>query len=270
MECILLAGGRPEAGEELWAETRGGQKARIDVAGRPMIAWVLDALCASRHIDRVVVVGLDGPLESHQGRAGVEFEGDHGSLVDNLYAGIARVTPGQLAAFCWSDIPLVTAEMIDRFIEQSPDNTLNPTADITAGLVARDQLQGRYPDARDLWLRIREGSVIAADFGLFQPASAERARPHFEALMPQRKSAARQARYLGLSLLVRYLCGRLTIPKLEAHLRTRFAIECRVGIVDDPELGLDVDNLANLGVCRRALAARATPSADGREVPPAT
>ncbi len=266
MECILLAGGRPEAGEELWAETRGGQKARIDVAGRPMIAWVLDALLASRHIDRVVVVGLDGPLASHQHNEGVEFDGDHGSLVDNLYAGIARVTPGQTAAFCWSDIPLVTAPMIDRFIEQTPD----PTADITAGLVARVQLQSRYPDARDLWLRIREGSVIAADFGLFQPSAAERARRHFEALMPQRKSAARQARYLGLSLLVRYLLGRLTIPKLEAHVRRRFAIECRVRIVDDPELGLDVDNLANLAVCRRALSARRTSAADGREEPPAT
>ena len=39
-------------------------------------------------------------------------------------------------------------------------------------------------------------------------------------------------------------------------IRDRFDLECKVLIVDDSELGLDVDNANNLAVCRRALVAR--------------
>ena len=252
----MLAGGRPEAGDSLWAETGGGQKAWIDLAGRPMISWVLDALVGARHIDRIIVVGLDRPLANVDDVESIEFVDDQGSLVANIYAGIARLTPGQTAAYCFSDMPLLTAQMVDRFIEHAPD----PGIDIDGGVVSKAQLLSRYPGAADLWLRIREGEFIAAGFGLFNPAKTADARHHLEALMPQRKSAARQALYVGLPLLVRYLFGRLTIPKLEAHLRRRFGLECRVRIVDDPEMGLDVDQATNLAVCRQALEARQAPA----------
>jgi GTP:adenosylcobinamide-phosphate guanylyltransferase len=248
MDCIVLAGGRPAPGDPLWDETRGRPKALIDLAGRPMIRWVLDALEGSTRIDRIVVVGLDGPLED---TGDVEFLPDRGSLVGNLYAGIERIGADRPAAYCWSDIPLVTAPMLDRFIEATPDAGL----DVNAGLVAKAALQQRYPGAEDLWLGFAEGRFIAADFGLFHPRQAARLRPHLEALAPQRKQAFRQALYVGLPVLLRFALGRLTMPALERHLERRFGLRCHLRFADDPELGLDVDNPANLAVCRKALAA---------------
>ena len=257
MDCILLAGGRPAPGEPLWEDARGAPKALLDIAGRPMIRWVLDALRAAEHIDRVVVVGLDAPLDdappgAPEASAAVEYVGDHGSLVANLYAGIERVTPAVPTAFCWSDIPLVTPAMIDRFIDDATD----PTLDIDAGLVPRQLMQGRYPGADGPWLRTREGQFLASGFGLFHPGRAALARPHLEALMPQRKSAARQARYLGIAFLLRFISGRMTVLRLEAHLLRRFGLRCRVRILADPEFGLDVDDASNLALCRRVLADR--------------
>jgi len=250
----VLAGGTPQPGEPLWAATGGAPKALLPLAGRPMIHWVLAALDGAQHIDRVVVAGLDTASAAEAGLllaggTSVEYLPDAGSLVANAYAAIARLTPGSPAAYCWSDIPLITADMIDRFI----DGTTNPHLDINAGLVPKADLLGRYPGCDDLWLRVREGRFIAADFGLFNPANAERARRHLEVLMPQRKSAARQALYLGVPFLLRFVCGRLTIPALEAHLARRFDLHCHIRVVGDPELGLDVDNDTNLAVCRAAL-----------------
>ena len=249
MDCVVLAGGRPGPGDSLWAETQGRPKAMIDLAGRPMIAWVLEALAGSRHIDRVIVVGLDEPMDV-AGR--VEFVADQGSLIDNLYAGIGRVPADRPAAYCWSDIPLVTALMLDRFIDGTPDIGL----DVNAGLVAKDALQHRYAGADDLWLRFAEGRFIAADFGVFHPRQAIRMRPHLERLAPQRKHAFRQALYVGLPLLARFALGRLSMPELEERLERRFGLRCHVRIAEDPELGLDVDGPGNLAVCRRALAQR--------------
>ena len=249
MDCVVLAGGRPEPGDALWSETQGRPKALIDLAGRPMIAWVLAALAASALIDRIFVVGLDDPIDA----AGpVEFVADEGSLIGNLYAGIGRVQPDRPAAYCWSDIPLVTAPMLDRFIE----GTAHTDLDVNAGLVPKTVLQQRYPGADDLWLRLAEGSFIAADFGLFHPRHAARLRPHLERLAPQRKHAFRQALYVGLPLLVRFALGRLSMPALERQLERRFDLRCHVRVCGDPEFGLDVDTPGNLAVCRRALAAR--------------
>jgi GTP:adenosylcobinamide-phosphate guanylyltransferase len=249
MDCVVLAGGRPGPGDALWGESPGRPKALIELAGRPMIAWVLDALAAATHIDRLIVVGLDERMEA-PGR--VEFADDTGSLIGNLYAGIARVRPDRPAAYCWSDIPLITAPMVDRFIA----GTADPDLDVNAGLVPKAVLRQCYPGADDLWLRLAEGRFIAADFGLFHPRHAARLRPHLERLAPQRKHAFRQALYVGVPLLVSFALGRLSMPGLERHLERRFDLRCHVRIADDPELGLDVDNPGNLAVCRQVLLAR--------------
>jgi len=253
MDCLVLAGGRPQPSDPLFDETRGRQKAAIDLAGRPMITWVLDALRHSRHIDRVVLVGLDD--DTPVGGRVVRVP-DQGSLTDNLYAGMARLPGTGPAAYCWSDIPLATAPMFDRFIDSVED----PGLDVNAGLVPKADILARYPDASDLWLRFAEGAFIAADFGLFHPRHAARLRPHIAGLAPQRKSAWRQALAVGLPLLVRFASGRLTMPELEQRLVRRYGLRCRIRVAADPELGLDVDGPGNLAVCRRALAGRhATP-----------
>jgi len=252
MDCIVLAGGRPKPGEPLWERTQGRPKAMLEIAGRPMIAWVLDALRGSRQIGRIVLVGLE---EAAALSPGIETVADQGDIVGNLYAGIARLDASSPAAYCWSDIPLATPAMIDRYVE----GTADPLLDVNAALVERSRLQARYPAADDLWLRFAEGDFLAADFGIFHPRHALRLRPHIEALAPNRKSALRQALYLGLPVLLRYVTRRLSIPRLERHLERRYAMRCRIRVVQDPELGLDVDTPGNLEVCRRALAPPSAP-----------
>ena len=251
MECIVLAGGTPAPGDTLAPEAAGRPKALLDVAGRPMIAWVLDALAGSRRLERVVVVGLD-PSALGRVPAMVEVHPDQGSMVANFYAGLARLSGGGTAAFCWSDIPLVESAMIDRFIEGTPDADL----DLNVGFVRRTVLQAKFPAAEDLWLRLREGQVIAADFGLFHPRHTARIRPILETLEPLRKNAARQALQLGWPLVLRYVTRRLSMAHLERYVARHLGVHCGVRLVDDPELGLDVDTVADLALCRHVLARR--------------
>lgn len=252
MECIVLAGGVPAPRDGLAPYSAGRPKASIEIAGRPMIAWVLDALLGARHLDRVIVVGLDSAALTDRPPS-VEVLPDHGGMVANFYAGLGRLAGSGPAAFCWADIPLVRAPMIDRFIETTPD----PERDINVGFVLRSVIQARYPDADDLWIRLREGQVITTDFGLFHPRHTARVRPLLAALEPLRKSAARGALQLGWPLVLRYLARRLSLADLERYVAQRLGVRCGVRLVADPELGLDVDTARDLELCRRALAARA-------------
>jgi NDP-sugar pyrophosphorylase family protein len=59
MDALVLAGGIPQPGEPLYEFTQGKPKALLDISGKPMVQWVLDALSQARSIDRVVVVSLE-------------------------------------------------------------------------------------------------------------------------------------------------------------------------------------------------------------------
>jgi molybdopterin-guanine dinucleotide biosynthesis protein A len=252
LDCLLLAGGVPRPGEPLWAETSGRPKALLDVAGRPLAQWVLDALAAAAGIGRVLLVGPPELAQLHYAGE-LERVPAAGGLVDNLYAGIERLLElepaAQRAAYCWSDIPLVTGPMLDHFLASAVEGV-----DVEAGLVERGDLEERFPEVDEKWLRFREGSFIAADFGVFRPRMAAALRPQLERLAPRRKSALRQAWQVGPGLLLTYLLGRLSWRGLEERLARVYAIRARIQRVADPELGLDVDGPVNLQICRRVLA----------------
>jgi len=55
MDAILLAGGIPQPEEPLYEESRGRSKALIDVAGKPMAQWLLDALDLSGTISNIII-----------------------------------------------------------------------------------------------------------------------------------------------------------------------------------------------------------------------
>jgi molybdopterin-guanine dinucleotide biosynthesis protein A len=259
IECLVLAGGAPDSGHPLHGYTKGRPKAVLELAGKPMVRWVLDALAGTGRIGRIVVVGLDE-------EAGLDCPGDivrirgGGTWTDNFFAGIEVLdrTPGRLAAFCWSDIPLIEPPMLDRFLDEVGQR---PRL-VHAGLVRRETLEARFGRLDEPWLRLREGQFVAADFGVFQPAAAARLRSRLEELAPQRKSAIRQARTVGWGLLLRYLLGRLSIAHLERRLATAYDISCRVHIVADAEMGLDVDAPTNLEICRSELARRSHVTSD--------
>ena len=58
MDAIIIAGGIPEPGDPLYEFTQGKPKALLDIAGKPMVQWVLDAIGGADRIDQVVLVSL--------------------------------------------------------------------------------------------------------------------------------------------------------------------------------------------------------------------
>ncbi len=156
LECIVPAGGRPEPGDDLWPHTGGRPKALLELDGRPMVRWVIDALLAARFIERIILVGLERDALP-QLPAAITVVPEAGSLVANLYAGVANLSRPGPAAFCWSDVPLIRPEMIDRFVETTED----PGLDVNVGLVDRRDIQAPFAGPEDSWIRLREGRFTA-------------------------------------------------------------------------------------------------------------
>ena len=114
MEALINAGGKG---------TRMGkcgiEKPMQLVGGVPTVQRVVDALSGSKHIDRILVSVSDNTLETERylKENGVETIRTSGeSFMDDLHDSF-RAMHGNYILTCPSDLPMLTTEIIDRFID---------------------------------------------------------------------------------------------------------------------------------------------------------
>ncbi len=100
MDAIVIAGGIPNPDEPLYPYTQGKPKALLDVAGKPMAQWVLDALEQAQTIDRIVIVGLEADSGIHCTKIAAYIESE-GSILQNIRAGVNKVLEFNPTAVMW-------------------------------------------------------------------------------------------------------------------------------------------------------------------------
>ena len=224
MNVIVTAGGCPQPGDPLFPLTRGGLKALLDVAGRPMVQWVLDAINGARSIERIVLVGIPDSA-GLASRKPLTCLADEGDMLANIQSGareIARVDPGAVHALvCSSDIPALRPEMVDWLAEQ----VLAEDADIYYNIIFRQAMEARYPGSRRTYLHIREGEVCGGDMNALRLSVALGAHPIWKRIIDLRKQPLRQAAMVGYDtlflLLVRRLSLQIAEKKFAQHLGLR-------------------------------------------------
>jgi molybdopterin-guanine dinucleotide biosynthesis protein A len=252
MDAVVLAGGVPREDDLLYSTTQGRPKALIDVAGKPMGQWVLDALTDALGVAQVVVVGLKEG-EGLASPKAIAYLPDHGSMLGNCLAGIDRAVAGHpqarqlLMVSC--DIPLLTGAMVETMLSLADD----PTVDIYHSLVSRAKMEERFPASRRSYAHFADGDFAAGDIHVIAPHIGQSHRELWRDLMASRKNVAKQALRLGPVFLARYLSGRLTLEELEARVQRKLGLKVRAIEVPHPEMGMDADKPFQLEICRREL-----------------
>lgn len=256
LAAVVLAGHSARENDPLAAYTLGRPKGLIPLAGRPMLAYVVEALAASRYIERTYVVGL--PAE-HRVPLSVPVTHlpPHGDLVANAEAGIRRALadgPHLLGVLVSSaDIPLLTPVMVDRFVEEC----LRTDHDLYYGVIERSTMEQRFPASRRTYLRLADGEFAGGDLFLVRPAAATMDKELWRRLSAARKNPIRQARMLGgIWPLARLLLGRMTLAEGERRASRALGIRGRAVVCPFPEVGMDVDKPFQLEIAQAELEAR--------------
>jgi molybdopterin-guanine dinucleotide biosynthesis protein A len=255
MDAVILAGGVPQLDDPLYALTQGKPKALLDIAGRPMAQWVLDALTEAAGIAHIILVGLGAEAGLLSPKLAAALP-DQGSLLRNVIGGIDRaleISPGDRQVLVGTaDIPLITGAMVDEFLAQCAD----PAFDIHYGTVRRPLMEGRFPESRRTYVHLTDGDLAGADVFVINPEIAYTNRQLWDDLIGRRKSPLRQAMHIGLGTLVRLLLGRLSLAEAERRVTRAMGLTGRAVLVKHAELGMDVDKPFQLEICRQELAAR--------------
>jgi len=149
--AVVLAGGL--ADPETQAKYSIEYRAEMPIAGKKMVQYVIDALDKASHVGDICVVG------------NTKCEGVNriipagGSMIDNLIAGINAYGNTGAVLVATADIPLLTPEAVDDFIERCVEHE----ADFYYPIISRELSEKRFPGMRRTYARIAEGTNTSDD-----------------------------------------------------------------------------------------------------------
>jgi CTP:molybdopterin cytidylyltransferase MocA len=255
--AVVTAGWSPREDDPLAEYTQGRSKALIPIAGKPMIAYVVEALAGSRYIQHVVIVALD-PAAEVQFPVPVEYVPDAGGLLANAEAGImhAQVCYPDLDAVLLSssDVPTITPSIVDTFIEEC----FRTDHDLYYSIVERSVMERRFPGSHRSYVHLREGDFAGGDLILIRPSLALSHRGLWQNLAGARKNPLRQASMFGLWPFFKLAIRRLSLADAERRAGKMLNLRGRAIPFPHAEVGMDVDKPFQLDIARAELEARTT------------
>lgn len=253
IDALLAAGSVPGPRDPLYSLTRGQPKALLEIAGQPMIEWVLAALHAAQTIRNIIIVGAHPPQEL--GVMDYHLP-SHGSIVDNLLAGAAFCgqlpEPPSHLLLISSDIPLVTAEMIDWNVHAA----LEKGGEACYHILARETMERRFPNSRRTYFRLREGQFCGADLHLIKRSVFSGYNPTWRKIIDARKNALKMAQLVGLDTLLWLASGRAPIALGERIIHERLGLNGHLLIAPQAEIAMDVDKPLQYDLVTKELSQR--------------
>ena len=249
MDAIVTAGGIPLPEDPLYTYTNGDSKALVDVAGKPMVQWVLDALGASKRVDNVIIVGLS-PKSGVTCKKPVHYVSNQGRMLANIVAGFKKalqINPkAEYMLVVSSDIPGIKPEMVDWLVE----TCMTTREDIYYGVIPREVMEKRYPGSKRTYTKLKDLQLCGADMHIAHVRMATEHLDMWEELIGNRKSPFKQAATIGFGTLFLLLLGRLTLEETVERVTKRISITGRPIVWKHAEPGMDVDKPHQLELLR--------------------
>ena len=85
--ALILGGYSPDKPDPLALAVGAERKSLIDVAGKPMIYWIVRALAESERVDSITIVGLS-PEDNIDFGVDVTYVPNQTTHIDNIMAGV--------------------------------------------------------------------------------------------------------------------------------------------------------------------------------------
>jgi len=255
MDAIITAGGIPQPGDPLYLYSNGDSKALIDVAGKPMVQWVLDALGDSKKVDNVIVIGLT-PKSGLTCKKPLYFVSNQGRMLANIVAGVKKSIElnkkTEYVLIVSSDIPALKSDMVDFLV----DTSMQTREDIYYGVCPREVMESRFPTSKRTYTKLKDMQVCGADINVIHVSMTTEHLDTWEKLIGNRKSPLASAAVIGWDTLFQLFTRQFTLQALADRAMERIGIKGRIIIWDKAEPCMDVDKPHQLEIMREDLELR--------------
>lgn len=252
MDVLITAGGTPLPGELLYEYTRGAPKAMVNIAGKPMIQWVLDAITRSNKVDHIVIIGLRelGGITCPKPLTLLPNQAD---MLENIKTGLKQIRALNPSAehvlLVASDIPAITPDMVDWLI----DIVDKSDADLFYNVVSKEIMEEKYPTSKRTYTHLKDVDVCGGDLNAVRVDIIDNSSTLWEELIASRKNPVKQASIIGFDLLIKLLFRSVTLEEAAKTISRRLKIKGKVIRCPYPQIGMDVDKPHQLEIIREDL-----------------
>jgi hypothetical protein len=149
-----------------------------------------------------------------------------------------------------ADHALLDAATIDEFCSAAH-------GDIAIGVVEREILMRRFPDAKRTWLKFRGGAYTGANLFALQSPKVAAAIELWRTVENERKKGWRVISLLGPFVLIGTVLRLLTVDQVLAMVGRKLGLSIRAVRLSNPLAGVDVDKSADHELAEAILAGNA-------------
>ena len=239
VDAVILAGG----GE---IEPGTGVKGMLTIGSRMMVEYVIEALYNSRYIDQIVVVGPEAMKENCMVQ-GLLFALPGNTILDSFSHGLEALNGAQpWVLACTGDIPFLTPEAVDDFIDKCRERE----ADFYYPIIRKETAEKRFPGAKRTYASLQDGAFTGGNLFLLRREIIGHCLSVAAEFVKHRKNPAALARLVGFGMLWKYFFGQLTIAEAERRVSQLVGARGSAVITSYAEIGVDVDKPSDLELAK--------------------
>ena len=252
MDALVTAGGVPTPDDPLYEYSQGESKALIDVAGKPMVQWILDAISGSTKVDNVVIIGID-ESSGVTCEKPTRFIPSHGNMVDNIRAGteeIVKINPyTEYILAVSSDIPTITSEMVDWTV----NSCMETKDDMYYSVVSREVMEARFPGSKRTYTKLKDIHLSGGDMNVVSKDTVISKQGLWNRMEAARKNHLKQAALIGFDTLFLILFRLVDLDGAVKNASKRLKLNARAILCPYAEIAMDVDKPHQLEILREDL-----------------
>lgn len=235
MNAVILAG------EDNNKKSDIEHKAGLLINGVPMINYVINALEQNPRISKIIVVGNKQKLK-YIIKSNIHMIDGKGSMFDNFRTAIDFLNTNELVLVATCDIPLITANTIDDFLNEA----IESNGELCYPIIHKKVCEEKYADLKRTYVTLKEGIFTGGNIILINPTIINRIEEKARLLIKHRKNPIAMTCNLGVGFLVKLLTKKLSVIELENHLSKLLNIRAKAIVTSFPELGCDIDREEHL------------------------
>jgi len=231
VDAVVLAGGNASK----VAPESQGLKSLLELGSKPLISYVIASLEQTAAVKKIIIVCPPGTKESFLSFGHQVLEVG-GSLMEKIATAL-KLTDTEMVLVASSDIPFITAAMVEKFLAAC----LAPDVDFYYPIVPKDLTEKKFPQTKRTYLKLNEGVFTGGNIHLIKKEAFLKNINLAEKVFSLRKSPIGLLGLLGWRFVLKFFLGRLSIKELEAKAGALLAAKVKAVICDDPEIGVDID-----------------------------
>ena len=236
IDALILAGSRGPH-DPVAALGKVPHKALTPIAGRPMLAFVLDAVRGVPEVDRIFIC-IDAETDLRAVTNGTPFHRipPANSPAASVAAALQAIDGNRPLLITTADHPLLTAPIVEHFLKNAPKD-----ADLCVGLAEAETVTKAFPEGKRTFYRLAGRGYSGCNLFLARKPGAVRVAEYWRRMEGHRKNPLRLVREIGIGALIRYALGLLSLDGAFRHVSKLTAARISPVILPFAEAATDVD-----------------------------